>query len=138
MHYPPTRFLERSIPLGLDEFLSIEMAVVPDNGISWVILRESRTAKGHTPVLTASFEQIANYVRSELVWIRRLPDTLKFVHCRYEQRPTGTFQWNYQEVNMQLKDEIFGYATWRQVSPETADFINEALNLSQLPLKMHP
>lgn len=132
-------FLERRVPLssgGGADFLVLEMGLPPTEEGTWVVLRESRKYADRTPVLTACFEHIANYLSVELFVMRRLARPARYFHCRYELKAAGEVSWALREVTMANGPVGMRLANWTYVDEPTRAKISESLNLSESPEKL--
>lgn len=133
-----TRFLERRVPMSKDSENSLvfEMALPTADAGTWVVLREARRSAERTPVLTACFEHISNFLWVELFSLRKLAQPARFFQCRYELKPGGGVGWTLREVKLAQSAFGFRQASWAHVDEPTLTSISESLNLSESPAKL--
>lgn len=125
-------FLTRRVPLGLEENLSVEIAVVPEQDQTFVVLRENSRAQPPRRILANYFEHIAGMLTLELRYLKQHALPLKFIHLGYEPStdPSKPAKWAMWEVRMKESQGLLTLARREKLEPAVQARLNEALNLT--------
>lgn len=125
-------FLTRRVPLGLEENLSVEMAVVTAPVQTFVVLRENSRANPPRRILANYFEHVAGLLTLELRYLKQHTLPLKFVHLAYEasRDPRSPAQWAMWEVQMKESQGLYTLARRERLEPALLRQLSEALSLT--------
>lgn len=124
---PTAPLVRRHIAIGQDSSLAVDMGLVPLPEGTGVVLRDARPRNAGALGLTGAFEYVATVLRHELVYLKNLPDNLRFFHARYEMCPTGMPRWVAQEVLLRGTEQHAG-ASWVAPDEAAARAVTAALN----------
>lgn len=129
-----TGFSPRFIAFSSTERLPVEMAVLAAKEGTWVILREGTRRPGQGLLLSTYFEYIAANLRTELLYLKRLPEPLKFFHCTYEAgQGKIPVRWVFKEVHLCFENGTYALARWDRAPRALQESLSEALNLLTPP-----
>lgn len=128
----------RTVYLGSDQSLDVELQVIPQPDSVWVLIREAQRPGlvKDSPVLPQVFSFVATMLRYELVHLKRLPDTLQFFIVQPQMVPTGVLSWSAQAVLAILQDEQYVDTHLCAVDPQWHPDITAALNSWVPPRRM--
>lgn len=127
-------FSTRVVAFGFTEGLPVEVAVLSRTLDTWVVLRESVRRPGQSALLATYFEYIASSLRTELVYLKRLPEPLIFFHCTYEAgQGEDVVRWVFKEAKMGAERGGYAFARWDRAPQATQAELSAALSLSGPP-----
>lgn len=119
------------MPVGDDESVCFERALLLDEEGLHVILRESRLS-GLPRVLNRLCESVVDTCLREIQWLWAVRGPVSFYHLTYVQQASG-LAWQIQQVVPIMREGQAVFVRWLPLSAPRQRQLIEALNLAGSP-----